>query len=152
MKPGTDPHGVDADRVASSVRTLLDTDRSSEMLGIQVLFAEHGQACAQMLVREDMVNGHSVAHGGLVFSLADTTFACAVNSFGPLVVTAAADIAFVRPAFLGDLLTAEAELRTRLPRSVICDVTIRRGEEVVAEFRARGQQFGARSTEPATTS
>jgi acyl-CoA thioesterase len=89
-----------------------------------------------------MVNGHGIAHGGLLFSLADTAFACACNSFGPVAVAAAADIVFVAPARAGDELTADAALRTRWGRQAIYDVTIRRGDEVVAEFRGRSVEPG----------
>jgi uncharacterized protein (TIGR00369 family) len=70
-----------------------------------------------------MVNGHAMAHGGLIFALADTAFACACNSFGPVTVAASAEIVFVAPARAGDVLVAEAvspdaldaaELRERL--------------------------------------
>lgn len=134
--------------VAQSVRDMLATDRTSELLGIQVEFAKDGQARATMCVRPDMVNGHAVVHGGLVFSLADTTFACAVNSYGPAVVTASADVTFLRPGRLGDVLTAEAVTRIRQGRSLICDVTVRSGEEVIAEFRGRGAQFKSANTAP----
>jgi acyl-CoA thioesterase len=72
-----------------------------------------------------------------VFALADTAFACACNSEGPVTVAAAAEIAFVAPARLGDDLQAEAVVRTRFGRAGIYDVTVRRGNEVIAEFRGR---------------
>jgi phenylacetic acid degradation protein PaaD len=128
-------------RVAKSVRHLLSEDRTCELLGIRVESAADGRARARMRVRPDMVNGHAIVHGGLVFALADTTFACAVNSFGPPVVTASADITFWRPGHLGDDLIAEAVTRSRKGRSVICEVTVRRGDEVIAEFSGRGAQI-----------
>ncbi|MFI6366181.1 hydroxyphenylacetyl-CoA thioesterase PaaI [Nocardia sp. NPDC050630] len=133
-------------RVADVVWALLDTDQVSRMLDIKVLSADEGRARARMQVRPDMVNGHRILHGGLVFTLADTVFACAANSFGPAAVTAAADVQFLRPAYLGDVLIAEAAIRSRSGRTIICDVTIRRGDEVVAEFRARGSLLGERSS------
>lgn len=139
---------IDNGRVADAVRALLDTDQVSRMLGIEVLAADRGSALARMPVRPDMVNGHRILHGGLVFTLADTAFACAANSFGPAAVTAAADVQFLRPAYLGDVLTAEAAVRSRAGRTMICDVTIRRDDEVVAEFRARGSLLGERSAGP----
>ncbi|MEU1268279.1 hotdog fold thioesterase [Streptomyces sp. NPDC005799] len=124
------------------IRAMLTTDRASALLGIEVVHAGNGSAAARMRIGPDMVNGHSIAHGGLVFSLADTAFACAVNSLGAdTVVTVDADIAFLRPAFLGDELEAEAVTRVALGRAVICDVTVRRNGETVAEFRARGQHL-----------
>ncbi len=82
-----------------------------------------------------MVNGHAIAHGAFVFAVADTAFACACNSHGPVTVAASADITFVAPAREGDELVAEAVERIRYGRSGIYDVTVRRGDEVVAEFR-----------------
>lgn len=151
MSIGTHVDGHPAeDPLVPSVRTMLREDRTCALLGIQVLSAGEGRARARMRVRPDMVNGHSLVHGGLVFSLADTVFACAVNSFGPAVVTAGADIAFLRPAFLDDDLVAEARTRTRSARSVICDVTVRRGDEVVAEFRGQGRQIADAGPQPPT--
>ncbi|MGO4616993.1 hotdog fold thioesterase [Nocardia sp. 2YAB30] len=115
------------------------------MLGIEVLSADQGSALARMPVRPDMVNRHRILHGGLMFTLADTAFACAANSFGPDAVTAAADVQFPRPAYLGDVLTAAAAIRSRSGQAMICDVTIQRANEVVAEFRARGSLLGERS-------
>ena len=80
-----------------------------------------------MRIGPEMVNGHAIAHGGLVFALADTAFACACNSFGPPTVAAAAEIVFVSPGRLDDELVAEAELRTQFGRTGIYDVTVRRG-------------------------
>lgn len=135
---------IDNGRVVDTVRALLDADQVSRMLGIEILSADRGSALARMPVRPEMVNGHRILHGGLVFTLADTVFACAANSFGPA-VTAAADIQYLRPAYLGDVLTAEAAVRSRSGRTLVCDVTIRRSDEVIAEFRARGSLLGERS-------
>ena len=74
-------------------------------------------------------------HGAFVFAVADTAFACACNSHGPVTVAAAVDVTFVAPARAGDLLEARAEERTRFGRSGIYDVTVRRGADVIAEFR-----------------
>jgi len=86
-----------------------------------------GWATLRMSVRGDMVNGHGTAHGGYLFLLADSAFACACNSHGPVTVAAGADIDFVRPAHEGDVLTATARERTRLGRGGVYDVTITRG-------------------------
>lgn len=136
-----DAERVTEGQVAKSVRHLLSEDRTCELLGIQVESAADGRARARMRVRPDMVNGHAIVHGGLVFALADTTFACAVNSFGPPVVTASADITFRRPGHLGDDLIAEAVTRSWQGRSVICEVTVRRGDDVIVEFSGRGAQI-----------
>ena len=117
------------------VARMLDDDAASRALGIEVVDVAGGTATARMQVRADMVNGHGIAHGAFVFAVADTAFACACNSHGPVTVAAAADITFVAPARLGDLLEARAEERARFGRSGIYDVTVRRGADVIAEFR-----------------
>ena len=117
------------------VARMLDDDAASRALGIEVTDAAGGNATARMRVRSDMVNGHGIVHGAFVFAVADTAFACACNSHGPVAVAAAVDITFVAPARAGDLLEARAEQRTRFGRSGIYDVTVRRGTDVIAEFR-----------------
>ncbi|MEG3627771.1 hydroxyphenylacetyl-CoA thioesterase PaaI [Streptomyces poriticola] len=118
---------------------MFGADRASRSLGIELLEHAEGRAVLRMEVTARMVNGHGLAHGGYVFLLADTAFACACNSRGPVTVAAGADIDFVTPALEGDVLTALAEERTRFGRSGVYDVTVRRGEEVVAEFRGRSR-------------
>src|SRR6266576_4848323 len=124
-----------------SVETMMANDEASRALGIELIDQDEGRAVTRMTVRGDMVNGHAMAHGGLIFALADTAFACACNSFGPLTVAAAAEIVFVSPGRLDDELVAEAKLRTQFGRTGIYDVTVRRGQEVVAEFRGRSHQL-----------
>src|SRR4029077_88066 len=106
-----------------SVDAMMARDEASRRLGIELAEQGEGRAVTRMTVREDMVNGHAIAHGGLVFTLADTAFACACNSFGPVTVAASAEIVFVAPARAGDVLVAEAVLRTRFGRSGLYDVT-----------------------------
>src|SRR4051795_7741733 len=115
-------------------------DRASAALGIELIQHGAGWADTRMTVRPDMVNGHDLAHGGVIFALADTAFACACNSWGPVTVAAGAEIAFLAPARLGDELEALGEVRTRRGRTGIYDVTVRRGEDVVAEFRGRSAE------------
>jgi phenylacetic acid degradation protein PaaD len=93
-----------------------------------------------MTVRDDMVNGHDIAHGGYVFLLADTAFAVACNSYGRSTVAAGCDIAFVAATKAGDELTAVAEERHRAGRSGLYDVSVRRADgTVVAELRGRSR-------------
>jgi acyl-CoA thioesterase len=120
---------------------MLAADRASAALGIEVVEHAPGWARARMTVRPDMVNGHDIAHGGLVFALADTAFACACNGWGPATVAAGADITFLTPAHTGDLLEAKAKVRSRRGRSGIYDVTVRRGDDVIAEFRGRSTEL-----------
>ncbi|MFI7099562.1 hydroxyphenylacetyl-CoA thioesterase PaaI [Streptomyces sp. NPDC050161] len=121
-------------------------DQASRALGIELV--EHGEGTAElrMTVTPSMVNGHGTAHGGYLFLFADTAFACACNSHGPVTVAAAADIDFVAPAHEGDELRATAVERTRYGRSGIYDVSIRRGDELIAEFRGRSRSIRSTKT------
>ncbi|MES9618533.1 hydroxyphenylacetyl-CoA thioesterase PaaI [Streptomyces tuirus] len=121
-------------------------DEASRGLGIELWEQGEGTATLRMTVTAAMVNGHGIVHGGYVFLLADSAFACACNSHGPVTVAAGADITFVAPAHEGDELVARAEERTRYGRSGLYDVTVRRGDEVIAEFRGRSRSI--RSTRP----
>ena len=126
------------------VETMMASDAASRMFGIGLLGYGDGWARTQLTVRDDMVNGHGVCHGGVIFSLADTAFACACNSWGPVTVAAGADIVFVAPGRRGDVLTAEARMRARYGRNGLYDITITRGDELVAEFRGRSHEVGER--------
>jgi acyl-CoA thioesterase len=118
---------------------MFDRDTASAALGIELLAAGDGRATVRMTVTAAMVNGHAMTHGGYVFLLADTAFACACNSRGPVTVAAAADIDFLRPTGTGDVLTAYARERATTGRSGIYDVTVTRDGDVVAEFRGRSR-------------
>lgn len=128
-----------------TVTSMMASDNASRALGIELMGYGPGWADTRMLVREEMTNGHGMAHGGLVFAVADTAFACACNSWGPAAVAAACEIVFVAPARVGDTLDAHAAERTRFGRSGIYDVTVRSGADVIAEFRGRSQQIKATS-------
>jgi acyl-CoA thioesterase len=129
-----------------AVAVMMAADEASRTLGIEVVEYGSGYARARMTVRRDMVNGHDIAHGGLVFTLADTAFACACNSHGPVTVASGADITFVAPAYEGDVLLATARELTRFGRSGIYDVSVTRGDAVIAEFRGRSRSI--RNTQP----
>jgi phenylacetic acid degradation protein PaaD len=140
-------HAADATAAAEA---MFAADRASRGLGIELLEQGEGTAVLRMTVTSAMVNGHGIAHGGYVFLLADSAFACACNSHGPVTVAAGADITFVAPVHEGDTLVARAEERVRYGRSGVYDVTVRRGDEVVAEFRGRSRSIGTtRSKESA---
>jgi acyl-CoA thioesterase len=125
-----------ADR-SGSVETMLASDAATRMFGIELLGYGDGWSRAQLTVRDDMVNGHGICHGGVIFSLADTAFACACNSWGPVTVAAGADIVFIAPARRGDVLVADARMRTNYGRNGIYDVTVTRRDQIIAEFRGR---------------
>ncbi|MEU4659309.1 hydroxyphenylacetyl-CoA thioesterase PaaI [Streptomyces sp. NPDC023723] len=123
-------------------------DRASRDLGMELLRHGDGTAVLRMTVSPAMVNGHGTAHGGYLFLLADTAFACACNGHGPVTVAAGADITFVAPAREGDVLLATAQERTRFGRSGIYDVTVARDGTVIAEFRGRSRSV--RGADPST--
>lgn len=126
----------------NSAQEMFDRDEASKQLGIELLDAGNGQATVRMTVTAAMVNGHAITHGGYVFILADTAFACACNSHGPVTVAASADIDFLRPTAAGDVLTAYAAERVTSGRSGIYDVTVTHDGLVVAEFRGRSRVLG----------
>jgi acyl-CoA thioesterase len=123
------------------VEAMLASDAASRTLGITLLAYGDGWARASMTVTAGMVNGHGICHGGMIFSLADTTFACACNSWGPVTVAAGADIVFIAPARLGDVLTAECRVRARYGRNGVYDAAVTRDGELIAEFRGRSHQL-----------
>lgn len=131
----------DASSADDPVEAMFAADEASRRLGIELLKHGEGTAVLRMTVTPAMVNGHKIAHGGCLFLFADTAFACACNSHGPVTVAAGADIDFVAPVHEGDVLIAAAQERTRFGRSGIYDVTVMRGDEVVAEFRGRSRIF-----------
>lgn len=124
---------------AGAAEAMFAADEASRRLGIRLLSSGVGSARLRMTVTPEMVNGHGIAHGGYLFLLADTAFACACNSHGPVAVAAGADIDFVSPVREGEELTALATERVRYGRSGIYDVSVLREGEVVAEFRGRSR-------------
>jgi acyl-CoA thioesterase len=115
-------------------------DAASQALAVELSAIAPGRATAAMTVTERMVNGHDIAHGGYVFTLADTAFAFACNTYGVVTVAAGADITFVAPARLGDRLVAHAAERSRSGRNGVYDVTVfTAAGELIAEFRGRSR-------------
>ena len=113
-------------------------DVASQALGITIDDVAPGRATATMTVTPAMVQGHGTCHGGYLFLLADTAFAFACNTERDA-VAAGADVEFLAPARAGDVLVAVAAQRLERGRSGIYDVTVRRGDEVVLEFRGRSR-------------
>jgi acyl-CoA thioesterase len=109
-------------------------DNASQALGMELVEVAPGRATVRMTVRSDMVNGHGIGHGGFTFSLADSAFAFACNTYNRRTVARSAEIRFRAPTGLGDVLTAEAVERDRHGRDGTYDVTVRNGALVVAEF------------------
>ena len=111
---------------------------SKDFLQMELLACQPGRAVMRMKVREPMLNGHKICHGGLIFTLADSTFAFACNSHNKVTVAAGCSIEFLKPAHLDDVLTCEGIEQVLQGRHGIYDmkVTNQRGE-VVAVFRGK---------------
>lgn len=114
-------------------------DDASKGLGMEIVEVGPGFATLAMTVRPDMVNGQRIAHGGFIFTLADSAFAFACNSHNDRVVAAQGQITFIKPGELGDRLVAKASEVTRGGRSGIYDVRVTVDEVVVAEFRGHSR-------------
>ena len=125
-----------------AAEAMLRGDAASAALGMRLLSVGAGRARVAMTIRDDMVNGHGIAHGGLVAALADTAFAVACNSYGEVTVASGFTVDFLAPARLADELVAEAVEVVRGRRSGIYDVTVRRDDAVVATFRGRSRSVG----------
>jgi acyl-CoA thioesterase len=135
--------GPDEQRLAErAAEALLGNDAASKMLGMHLVAVRPGYAKLTMQIRPDMVNGHRICHGGLIFALADSAFAVSCNSYNESTVAAAAAIDFLAPALEGDELSAEATELWRSGRSGLYEiiVTNQRGERV-ALFRGRSQRI-----------
>ena len=113
-------------------------DRASQAMGIKVSVPAAGAAVATMTVREDMLNGFNICHGGIVCVLADTAFAFACNAYDQLTVAAGAQLDFIRPGMLGDELTAVATEDYRGKKTGFYTIRIsNQRQEQVALFRGR---------------
>jgi acyl-CoA thioesterase len=129
------------ERARRSAEAMWAGDRASQALGMRIVEVTPGRAVLEMTVREDMVNGHAIGHGGLTFSLADSAFAFACNSYNRSTVAHECEIRFTAPTRLGDVLTAEAVERSREGRDGVYDVTVRNGDAVVAQFVGRSKEI-----------
>ncbi len=134
-------------RAEQAAQALYERDRASQALGMRLLAVGPGWARVAMTVRPDMVNGHDLCHGGLVFALADSAFAFACNSHNENTVAAAAAIDFLAAARAGDELTAQASELWRTRRNGIYEIAVsnQRGERV-ALFRGRSYRTAGQVT------
>ena len=111
-------------RAERSARLMYDRDRASQNLGMQIAQIAPGEAVLTMNVTADMLNGHGICHGGFIFTLADSAFAFACNSYNKLTVAQQNQITFVAPGQANDTLTATATEVSRTGRSGTYDVTV----------------------------
>ncbi len=124
---------------------MLAQDEATRSLGITIEVNEPGTATARLEVTPSMINGFGVCHGGYLFTLADTAFAFACNSYDQVTFAAGAAIDFLRPVHVGDRLVAEARECHRGRTQGLYDVTVRdQDNRVVAQFRGRSHATGRR--------
>src|SRR6185312_12773820 len=135
---------TETQRIAElAAQALFANDPASANLGITIESVRPGCARLRMTVRSDMVNGHGMCHGGMVFALADSAFAVACNTYNAVTVAAAASIDFLAPARVHDELTAEARELWRSKRSGIYEICVtNQRREPIALFRGRSHATG----------
>lgn len=139
MTPAQPLDPAAAQHLAERVRDAMWAgDHATKMLGMRITAIAPGSASIEMTVREDMLNGHAICHGGLITTLADSTFAFACNSYNELTVASGFSIDLLAPGRLGDVLTACCTEVSKAGRTGVYDVEVRNqlGERI-AVFRGR---------------
>lgn len=142
---------MDAQATAEAVRDFMwANDRASRGLGMAVVEIGPGRATLTMTVREDMLNGLDICHGGFVTTLADSAFAFACNAYNETTVAAGFDVNLLAPGRLGDVLTARATELSRSGRTGVYDIAVtnQRGDAIAA-FRGRSYTMKGRPLLPA---
>ncbi|KNG93429.1 hydroxyphenylacetyl-CoA thioesterase PaaI [Pseudaestuariivita atlantica] len=140
-------------RAQRAARAMWEGDAASKGLGIEMGTVAPGMAETRLKVEARHLNGHGICHGGFIFTLADTAFALACNSYNLVTVAQQGRVDFIAPGQPGDTLTARAVERHRAGRSGIYDVTVTRDDgTVIAEFRGlsrtiRGTLFREEETD-----
>jgi acyl-CoA thioesterase len=140
-----------AQRVAEAVRDAMwkDDHASKRLMGMQILSVGPGSAQIRMTVREDMLNGHAICHGGLITTLADSTFAFACNAYNELTVASGFDVNIIASARLGDVLTATATEVAKTRRTGVYDIDVRdQNGKRIAAFRGRSMTLTGKPVVP----
>ena len=141
---------TDAQKTADAVAAhMYARDRASKTLGMRIVAMSEGAAFLEMTVRDDMLNGFDICHGGFITTLADSAFAFACNSAGDVTVAAGLTVDFLLQAKAGDVLTARAFEVVDAGRTGIYDITVtnQRGEQV-ALVRGRAHKLKGRRVLP----
>ncbi|OBR48998.1 hydroxyphenylacetyl-CoA thioesterase PaaI [Paraburkholderia bannensis] len=126
----------------ATAQAMYEADGCSRALGMELLEVRAGYARLRMSVRPEFLNGHQICHGGLIFTLADSTFAFACNSYNINTVASGCSIEFLRPVQPDDQLTAEAVEQVMSGRNGIYDIRVtNRAGETVAMFRGKSAQI-----------
>lgn len=136
--------GATPDEIAqAAARKMLENDAASKALGMQVQEVRPGYARLTMPVRPEMLNGFKMMHGGFTFTLADSAFAFACNSYNTMTVAQSCDVDFTNSAKEGDVLTAECRETLKRGRSGIYDVTVTNQDgSIIALFRGKSRALG----------
>lgn len=137
------PSLAEAQALAEATRdAMFSRDRAAQAMGIHVVTIRPGYALLTMVVRSDMVNGHHICHGGMIFALADTAFAYACNSYNKATVASACHIDFLAPGKEGATLSAEAIEQSLAGRTGVYDVTVKDDAgKTVALFRGKSYRI-----------
>lgn len=126
----------------ATAEAMYSRDRAAQALGIKIVRVQPGASLLTMTVRSDMVNGHHICHGGMIFSLADTAFAYACNSYNKNTVASACHIDFLAPAKEGETLEAEAVEQSAAGRTGVYDITVRNNHgKTIALFRGKSYRI-----------
>ncbi len=123
-------------------KALHANDQAAQAMGITIDEIAPGYAKLSMRVRKDMLNGHSISHGGCMFTLCDTAFAHSCNTYNRSTVAAGCSIDYMAPGFEGDTLTAVAQERSRSGRTGVYDITLYNQKgDMLALFRGKSYQM-----------
>ena len=126
----------------ATAKAMWSRDQAAQALGMSIVSVKPGYAKLKMAVRADMVNGHHICHGGMIFSLADTAFAYSCNSYNKNTVASACNIDFLAPGKEGEILEAEAIEQSQSGRTGVYDVTVRSSSgKTVALFRGKSYRI-----------
>lgn len=126
-------------------------DGASQWMGMSLDHVGPGAAALSLTVEDHHTNGHKICHGGVMFTLADSAFAFACNSYNRLAVAHVASVTFIAPVPVGAVLTATAKMLHKRGRNGICDVEITDSAgEIVAQFRGHSREIGGTHFEEET--
>ncbi|MFT6329963.1 MAG: acyl-CoA thioesterase [Bermanella sp.] len=122
---------------------MFSTDSLSQSLGMQIQTVDEGKAVVSMQVKQDMLNGHQTCHGGIIFSLADSAFAFACNSQDQVAVASNCSIDFLRPALIGDKLTAISEVQYQGNKTGVYQTMVtNQNKQLIAIFKGKSARLG----------
>ena len=146
------PSALTAEEIAQRCADIMwPDDHAARGLGIELVSVGPGVATLRMEVRQDMVNGHGSCHGGYIFAIADSAFAYSCNTYNHRAVASGADISFLAPAHLGDVLTAHGHVRQQGGRSGVYDIEVTNQDgRMIALFRGRSTRIKGHFFEEAT--